>query len=314
MSSEEKAMAVLKLYFGNKQPRIRWLQNEPDKSVWKVTVDHNKYVLKCSKKHRKAPIFSILLQHELSQKGLPTPAVIPTINKEVFVEDQSYHYFLTEYVKGSTASIKERTKIIGDFHREAVLPRSLSMYRSKLVQVEHKSDWIAEYEYKLRCLKMWMGKYALPRDMRHCINMAEKCISISKRATLLDEHIDEVNRKNLLTHGDFYSSNVLKSKKGKLWIIDFERSGIDSPVKDLRFIMPDIILSSYYETYFSRYPQGKRYEQIYYMDALFPHRLFTKLYILIRKKKARRNLDQIKDIIGLELEKERMIGELRKYQ
>jgi thiamine kinase-like enzyme len=159
-------------------------------------------------------------------------------------------------------------------------------------------------------LKEWNKEHTHLNEIEICISMAERCIMLSKKSSLLQEHIKVVDENGILVHGDLHKNNFIKTESGKCFLIDFTLSRIDSPIKDIRFCFPEILSHSLYDKYFSGYPLGKQFEKLYYIDALFPHRIYARFSYFIRKNPLMPNLAYLKKIIDQEAEKEKMINKL----
>ncbi|WFB60119.1 phosphotransferase [Paenibacillus sp. BR1-192] len=269
MPTLQEAALVLNQYYDIKKPKIEWIQNEPDKAVWKVIDNKESYILKSDYRSSKSFTPSITLQYALSQQGLKVPEVIATNQRKLCTKQGEHRYYLSKYISGGPASIIDRVKVIGDFHQHATWPSSLTSNQKPSALKNGINRWISEYQLKLKDLMKWKNQYALPY-IQPCIQLAEKCIRISsRRAPLLADHLTSVNNKRWLVHGDLTHLNVIKTPSGDLWIIDLEHSRIDSPIKDIRYLLPRVVLSSYYKEYFARFPEGTSFKELYYIDAIF---------------------------------------------
>lgn len=306
------ALSILKQHYDIINPIMEWIQNEPDKAVWKVSNNNESYILKSDFKKNHSFIPSIYLQYELSHQGLHVPEIIPTNQRKLCVKFNNRLYFLSRYIQGEPAIVSERTKAIGDFHQRASLPHSLMAHQNTASPLTCANEWIADYEMKINQMKMWEKDYSL-QHIQPCIQLAEKCLKYSlERVTVLTGHFKKVHEQKWLVHGDLSHSNAISTKAGDIWIIDLEHSKVDSPVKDIRFLLPKIMLSSHYETYFSRFTIGRSFEELYYMDATFPHSLHSFIGGLIRQKRLSSKRASIDDVISKELHKDEKIGKLLK--
>ncbi|KKO54271.1 phosphotransferase [Paenibacillus sp. DMB20] len=306
-----QALSVLSQHYELHRPNIEWIQNEPDKTVWKVIDKYGTYILKSDLKTNPSLIPSIYLQYDLSLQGLNVPEIISTNRRKLCVKLNNRVYFLCRYIHGQTATVLERTKAIGDFHQQARPPHSWPAYRKNLTSpVARAKEWVADYEIKLNQLKQWEQDYALPQ-IRPCIQLAKKSLKVStKRIGALEDHFRKVNEKKWLVHGDLTHRNAINTKSGDVWLIDLEHSKVDSPVKDIRSLLPKILLSSMYEIYFSRFSDGRSFEELYYMDAMFPHGLHSYIGGVIRQHRLPMKPSSIQEIVLDELHKDEIISKL----
>ncbi len=310
MPTLQEAALVLNQYYDIKKPKIEWIQNEPDKAVWKVIDNKETYILKSDYRSSKSFTPSITLQYALSQQGLKVPEVIATNQRKLCTKQGEHRYYLSKYISGGPASIIDRVKVIGDFHQHATWPSSLTSNQKPSALKNGINRWISEYQLKLKDLMKWKNQYSLPY-IQPCIQLAEKCIKVSsRRAPLLADHLTSVNNKRWLVHGDLTHLNVIKTPSGDLWIIDLEHSRIDSPIKDIRYLLPRVVLSSYYKEYFARFPEGTSFKELYYIDAIFPHSLHFYLGGSIRQGKLPLKSSQVQKIVSDELAKDDMISKL----
>ncbi|UNK19756.1 hypothetical protein MNQ98_06915 [Paenibacillus sp. N3/727] len=267
--------------------------------------------MKSDFKKNSSLIPSIYLQYELSLQGLNVPEVIPTNRRKLCVKLNNRIYFLSRYIHGEPATISERTKAIGDFHQRASLPHSWQAYQKKTASpMTSAKEWIEDYEMKINQLKKWEKDYAI-QHIQPCIQLAEKCLNVSSEKTAdLANHITKVNESKWLVHGDLTHRNAIKTKSGDIWLIDLEHSKVDSPVKDIRFLLPKIMLSSHYGAYFSRFLVGRSFEELYYMDSIFPHSLHSYIGGVIRQKRLPLKRSSIQELVLKELHKDEMISKL----
>lgn len=308
MPTIQEAALVLNQYYGIKKPKIEWIQNEPDKAVWKVIDNKETYILKSDYRSSKSFTPSITLQYALSQQGLKVPEVIATKQRKLCTKQGEHRYYLSKYISGGPASIIDRVRIIGDYHQHATWPSSLTSNQQPSALKNGINRWISEYQLKLKELMKWKDQYSLPY-IQPCIQLAEKCIRVSsRRAPLLADHLTSINNKRWLVHGDLTHLNVIKTPSGDLWIIDLEHSRIDSPIKDIRYLLPRVVLSSYYKEYFTRFPEGTSFKELYYIDAIFPHSLHFYLGGSIRQMKLPLKSSQVQEIVSDELAKDDMIS------
>lgn len=308
MPTVEEALIILKHDFGIAKPQIEWIQNEPYIQVWKIHVNDKNYALKCTPKTNTF-LLSILLQHELYKQRVNVPQVIQTREQTPYAENKYRYFFLSKFIEQTDApSLKDQVMAVGEFHQKAFLPASLSSYRANFTKITNKKDWLQEYLKKINQIKDWIKQFSLSEDFDACFNMAENCIRLMKISSL-EEHIKMVNENGLLCHGDFCSDNMVNSKKR--YIIDLDDTRIDSPIKDLRTIpVSNALMRSLYDNYFTEYPFGKTFEELYYIDALFPHRTYFRLKRFIREQILHANLPFIRELILREIEKEKMIMKL----
>lgn len=310
MPTIQEAAMVLNQYYDIKNPKIEWIQDEPDKAVWKVIDNQETYILKSDYRSSKTFTPSITLQYALSQQGLKVPAIIATNQRKLCTKQGEHRYYLSKYISGGPASIIDRVKVIGNFHQHARLPSSLTSKQNPDDLKVGINRWISEYEVKLNDLRKWRDQYSLPY-IQPCIQLAKKCIrASSRRAPLLADHLTSVNNKRWLVHGDLTHLNVIKTPSGDLWIIDLEHSRIDSPIKDIRYLLPRVVLSSHYKEYFARFPEGKPFKELYYIDAIFPYGLYYYLGGSIRQRKLPLKSSQVQQIVSDELAKDDMISKL----
>lgn len=310
MPTIQEAAMVLNQYYDIKNPKIEWIQDEPDKAVWKVIDNQETYILKSDYRSSKTFTPSITLQYALSQQGLKVPAIIATNQRKLCTKQGEHRYYLSKYISGGPASIIDRVKVIGNFHQNARLPSSLTSKQNPDDLKVGINRWISEYEVKLNDLRKWRDQYSLPY-IQPCIQLAKKCIrASSRRAPLLADHLTSVNNKRWLVHGDLTHLNVIKTPSGDLWIIDLEHSRIDSPIKDIRYLLPRVVLSSHYKEYFARFPEGKPFKELYYIDAIFPYGLYYYLGGSIRQRKLPLKSSQVQQIVSDELAKDDMISKL----
>lgn len=310
MPTIKDATMVLNQYYDIKKPKIEWIQNEPAKAVWKVIDNKETYILKSD--YRSSNIFtpSITLQNALSQQGLKVPGVIATNQRKLCTKQGKHRYYLSRYISGGPASIIDRVRVIGDYHQQARWPSSLTSNQNPDDLKGGINRWISEYELKLKDLMKWKDQYSL-QHIQPCIQLAEKCIRVSsRRAPLLADHLKSVNNKRWLVHGDLTHLNAIKTPSGDIWIIDLEHSRIDSPIKDIRYLLPRIVLSSHYKEYFARFAEGKSFEDLYYIDAIFPHSLHFYLGGSIRQRKLPLKISLVQEIVINELKKDDMISKL----
>lgn len=310
MPTLQEAALVLNQYYDIKKPKIEWIQDEPDKAVWKVIDNKETYILKSDYRSSKTFTPSITLQYALSQQGLKVPEIIATNQRKLCTKQGEHRYYLSRYISGGPASIIDRVKVIGNFHQNARLPSSLTSKQNPDELKVGINRWISEYEVKLNDLRKWRDQYSLPY-IQPCIQLAKKCIKVSsRRAPLLADHLTSVNNKRWLVHGDLTHLNVIKTPSGDLWIIDLEHSRIDSPIKDIRYLLPRVVLSSHYKEYFKRFPEGKPFKELYYIDAIFPYGLYYYLGGSIRQRKLPLKSSQVQQIVLEELAKDDMISKL----
>lgn len=180
MPTIEEAALVLNQYYGIKKPKIEWIQNEPDKAVWKVSNNKETYILKSDYRSSKTFTTSITLQYALSQQGLKVPAIIATNQRKLCTKQGEHRYYLSKYISGGPASIIDRVKVIGNFHQNARLPSSLTSKQNPDDLKVGINRWISEYEVKLNDLRKWRDQYSLPY-IQPCIQLAKKCIRASSR-------------------------------------------------------------------------------------------------------------------------------------
>jgi len=308
MPTIQEAAMVLNQHYDIKKPKIEWIQDEPDKAVWKVSNNKETYILKSDYRSSKTFTPSITLQYALSQQGFKVPEVIATNQRKLCTKQGEHRYYLSRYISGGPASIIDRVRIIGDYHQHARLPSSLTPKHNPDDLKVGINRWISEYQLKLKDLMKWKDQYSLPY-IQPCIQLAEKCIRISSQnAPLLADHLTSVNNRRWLVHGDLTRLNVIKTPSGDLWIIDLEHSRIDSPIKDIRYLLPRVVLSSHYKEYFARFPEGKSYKELYYIDAIFPHSLHFYLGGSIRQMKLPLKSTKVQEIVSDELAKDDMIS------
>lgn len=310
MPTIQDATVVLNQYYDIKKPKIEWIQNEPDKAVWKVINNNETYILKSDYRSSKTFTPSVTIQNALSQQGLRVPEVIATNQRKLCTKQGKHRYYLSRYISGGSASIIDRVRVIGDFHQHARLPSSLTSNQNPVDLKVGINRWISEYQLKLQELMKWKDQYSL-QHIQSCIQLAEKCIRVSSRkVSVLADHLKSVNNRRWLVHGDLTHLNAIKTASGNIWIIDLEHSRIDSPIKDIRYLLPKILLSSQYKEYFARFAEGKSFEELYYIDAIFPHSLYFYLGGSIRQRKLPLKISRVQEIVLDELKKEDMISKL----
>ncbi|MEC0203592.1 phosphotransferase [Paenibacillus lautus] len=308
MPTIQEATMVLNQYYDIKKPKIEWIQNAPSKSVWKVIDNKESYILKSDYRSNKAFTPSISLQNVLFQQGLKIPEVIATNQRKLCTKQGKHRYYLSRYISGSTVSISDRVKVIGDFHQQARWPSSLPSNQSPEDWRVGVNTWISDYELKLKDLMKWSDQYSLRKHIQPCIQLAEKCLRVSsRRMSALADHLKTVNNRRWLVHGDLSHENAIKAATGDVWIIDLELTRVDSPIKDIRFLLPKMVLFSHYKEYFARFVDGKSFEELYYIDAIFPHGLHFYIGGMIRKKKLPLSFSQIQKFVIEELNKDDMI-------
>lgn len=309
MPTIQDAAMVLNQYYDLRKPKIEWIQNAPSKSVWKVIDNKESYVLKTDYRSNKAFAPSISLQNALFKQGLKIPEVIPTNQRKLCTRQGKHRYYLSRYISGSNVSISDRARAIGDFHQQARWPKSLPSNQSPADWTTGINTWISDYELKLKDLVKWGDQHSIRKHIQPCIQLAEKCLSVSSRKTSpLADHLKTVYKRRWLAHGDLNHENAIKTATGEIWIIDLELTRVDSPIKDIRFLLPKMMLTSQYKEYFARFVDGKPFEELYYIDAIFPHGLHFYIGGMIRKKKLPLNVSLIKDFVLEELKKDEMIS------
>lgn len=180
MPTIQEAALVLIQHYDIKKPKIEWIQDEPDKAVWKVIDNKETYILKSDYRSSKTFTPSITLQYELSQQGLKVPEVIATNQRKLCTKHGKHRYYLSRYISGGSASIIDRVKVIGDFHQNATWPSSLSSNQKPSALKNGINRWISEYQLKLKDLMKWKDQYSLPY-IQPCLQLAEKCIRVSSR-------------------------------------------------------------------------------------------------------------------------------------
>lgn len=311
MLSLNHALSILNQHYDIDHPNVEWIQNERNKVVWKVSDKNGIYVLKSDLRKKPFLIPSTYLQYELSRQELNVPEIISTNRRKLCVKLNNRVYFLSRYIHGQTATVLERTNAIGDFHQQARPPHSWPAYQENMVSpMARAKEWVADYEIKINELKKWEQDYALPQ-IRPCIQLAKKSLKVStKRIAALEEHFRKVNEKKWMVHGDLTHRNAIKTKSGNIWLIDLEHSKVDSPVKDIRSLLPKILLSSMYEIYFSRFSDGRTFEELYYMDAMFPHSLHSYIRGIIRNERLSKERSSIQEVVLNELHKDEIINKL----
>ncbi|MGG3283052.1 phosphotransferase [Paenibacillus solani] len=308
MPTIQDAMLVLNQYYDIKKPKIEWIQNEPDKAVWKVINNNETYILKSDYRSSKTFTPSITLQYALSQQGLKVPEVIATNQRKLCTKQGEHRYYLSRYISGGPVSIIDRVRVIGDFHQHARCPSSLTPKQNPDDLKVGINRWISEYQLKLKELMKWKDQYSL-KHIQPCIQLAEKCIRVSsRRAPLLADHLKAVSKRRWVVHGDLTHLNAIKTTSGDIWIIDLEHSRIDSPIKDIRYLLPRIVLSSYNKEYFARFPEGKSFEELYYIDAIFPYSLYYYLGGSIRQMKLPLKSSRVQEIVLDELKKDDIVS------
>ncbi|MGG3310329.1 phosphotransferase [Paenibacillus lautus] len=308
MPTIQDAMSVLNQYYDIKKPKIEWIQNEPDKAVWKVINNNETYILKSDYRSSKTFTPSITLQNALSQQGLKVPEVIATNQRKLCTKQGEHRYYLSRYISGGPASIIDRVRVIGDFHHTTRCPSSLTPKQNPDDLKVGINRWISEYQLKLKELLKWKDQYSL-KHIQPCLQLAEKCIRVSsRRAPLLADHLKSVSKRRWVVHGDLTHLNAIKTTSGDIWIIDLEHSRIDSPIKDIRYLLPRIVLSSYYNEYFAKFPEGKSFEELYYIDAIFPYSLYYYLGGSIRQRKLPLKSSRVEEIVLDELKKDDIVS------
>ncbi|GIO98816.1 spore coat protein I [Paenibacillus lautus] len=308
MPTIQDATMVLNQYYDIKKPKIEWIQDEPDKAVWKVIDNKETYILKSDYRSSKTFTPSVTIQNALSQQGLKVPEVIATNQRKLCTKQGKHRYYLSRYISGGSASIMDRVKVIGDFHQHARLPSSLTSNQNPDDLKVGIKRWISEYQFKLKELMKWKDQYSL-QHIQPCIQLAEKCIRVSsRRVPVLADHLKSVNNRRWLVHGDLTHLNAIKTASGDIWIIDLEHSRIDSPIKDIRYLLPRMVLSSHYKEYFARFPEGKSFEELYYIDAIFPYSLYYYLGGSIRQNKLPLKKSRVQEIVLDELKKDDILS------
>ncbi|EGG36454.1 hypothetical protein [Paenibacillus sp. HGF5] len=146
MPTLQEAALVLNQYYDIKKPKIEWIQNEPDKAVWKVIDNKETYILKSDYRSSKSFTPSITLQYALSQQGLKVPEVIATNQRKLCTKQGEHRYYLSKYISGGPASIIDRVKVIGDFHQHATWPSSLTSNQKPSALKNGINRWISEYQ------------------------------------------------------------------------------------------------------------------------------------------------------------------------
>ena len=103
-------------------------------------------------------------------------------------------------------------------------------------------------------------------------NLFEEFKEILDKLDRLDSYLKKDSIENgfpwVLSHGDVYEPNFLATKDGKLYLIDWEYSGINDPAHDInsilsRYHFSDDQIDEYYHDYFGRDLNELEYRHYY---------------------------------------------------
>lgn len=328
LSLNDLARNVLLQYDINPD-KIRVIQNNGLKTLWKITQNNEAKCLKRLKQTKEKALFTVGAQIYLVQAGGAVPKVYLNREGNPLTEYMEQIFVLYEWIEGRDFSFARPADLrlalegLAEFHvssRGYTAPEGAKV-SSKL------GRWPHQYESMISRMLKWKNEAAAKTESSvyksycRCVdsiaemgNMALDALQKSSYSNLTDI----VPEKSALCHQDYGEGNAVL-QGDTVYVLDLDGITYDLPVRDLRKIIgkrmeklgqwdkkviEDIML--WYEKNNKLSSEEKNLLKI---DLLFPHRFFGTVKNLFKKNKvlAPGEITRIRD---LELSKTAVLNDL----
>ncbi|OXL86850.1 sporulation protein [Paenibacillus sp. SSG-1] len=168
----------------------------------------------------------------LDERGFTrSPKVYPTTALSPVMIHQGSVYMLTNWVHGrqpdfgSAADLRKGLRSLARFHAAAEGFPAGEAPASRIRYFDLEKD-VSDYKDLLGCYE----------NTRHLVPPCEEAISRLREPAVLAA-ITAEQQASAFIHGDYNYPNLIKDKRGKLHLIDFENSSLHVRMKDLAHIL-----------------------------------------------------------------------------
>ena len=305
---------------------INYKSVEKVRSAYKVTDESNTYCLKMLGRGYKRANKSYFLSKALWERGFDNVAPYYfTKNNEYLIKHRKSSFYLTGWIDGREVDFKDiddildSARFLAQFH---IAAKDLEIPDEIKIRNKH-GNMLDNFNQHIKAVKEFGEKISkkpktgfdlIFKNSLH-IFMQEAEFALSLLKTKQAKHaLTEAEKERTICHDSFYYQNILRSKSGKLYLIDLESSMLDSPMSDLGKFIRRIICKTKFkwdfdlcrkiiDAYASVRPISR--DELYPLLAMiaFPHKYWKfgkKRYIKKKKWSEEDFQSKLKKVINMQ--------------
>ncbi|WP_088548818.1 CotS family spore coat protein [Paenibacillus aquistagni] len=292
---EELAYQVMKQYDMQVSSMVL-VTSKPDKggAIWKIETNKGTRSIKVLHRIPQRSLFSVGAQQYLVEQGARVPALIPTIEGQLYVEAGGKLWIVTDWIALQQASkidlegASALCKGLGEFHfhTKGYVPPHGSARSSRLY------GWIKNYEKIIAKIGWFKHIAEAYRDTAGSDLLLQVVDDFDRQAReALDRFLTSSYAKMTamgesywgLAHQDYGWSNG-QMGPGGIWVIDLDGVAYDLPFRDLRKLITSTMddmgvwdltwIRGMIEAYNQGNPMDREMFEILWIDMAFPNEFY----------------------------------------
>lgn len=235
-------------HYGVKPQSIELIQKKLNRQVWKVDDGSHKYALKYVAKTSKAERIAGVSRY-LEKKGFPVTSLVPTIQGNHYLQQDSSNFLLFQWKDGKHPSgtkiqmIARMAELLARFHET-----SRGYIAAGGPMTTYRMDWTKIYSRKLKRLN-YLRKCAEAKGDAFSKLFLAQYPYLKSRIKWALQRLPETSFKELLLacqadpslgHGDYSRGNLILDAEGRLFLMDFDTISIALPMRDISHLITSV--------------------------------------------------------------------------
>ncbi|MFD0674129.1 CotS family spore coat protein [Cohnella sp. GCM10027633] len=279
------------------------ITSKPDKggAIWKLETDKGPRSLKVLHREPRRSLFSVYAQKWLVEQGARVPALIETIDGDLYTEAGGKLWIVTDWIalvpasKVDVEGAEELVYGLGEFHRSTrgyVAPE----LAQKASRIHHWPKYYAKMIEKIGWFRDLARSYPEAAGASRLLSVVEQFQQEAREGLARFEQssfskmVDKGEQHWGLVHQDYGFSNG-QLGPGGIWVIDLDGVSYDFPIRDLRKIITSMmddmgnwdteIVRRLIDAYHRANPIDRETFELLVIDMAFPNEFYKHIKEMI---------------------------------
>ncbi|MGL4774062.1 MAG: CotS family spore coat protein [Clostridium sp.] len=224
---------------------VKFKDTDKHRAVFKVEDNHKCYCLK-KVYFGEADLLYVYSSIEwLYRKNFNVPKLLPTINKNRFVNFSNMLFILTPWIEGDKCDFDNLKHVLLSSRTLALMHKnSTKFYPIQGSTIRKGYDDL--YISTLKHFEQLLTTFNIANDMNdkfstEFLDNFDDNLLLAELSLSISSQIKESDLSRSLCHGDYVNKNIIFSYDNNIWLIDFDKCKMDYCAHDIAYLLRRIL-------------------------------------------------------------------------
>lgn len=226
---------------------IKIKNTEKQRAVYKITNKDKQFCLKKVYYNETDLLFVYSAMEWLHRNGVYVPRLLPTVNKNRYVNYNDMIFVLSPWVHGEKCDFDNIENVINSSNNLGLMHKVSSNFvpiPGSNIRKGYDNIYLSVTKHLQKLLTCANSAYiSKDKFSKLFLNNFEKNLYLAKYSMELASSIDFHNLSKTLCHGDYVNKNIL-FEDNKIWVIDFDKCSYNYSAYDISYFLRRLLKRS----------------------------------------------------------------------